>query len=41
MAMLANNPKKAKKKGMSSAKAKEYISHNKGAMAYKNLPSKK
>jgi len=39
--MLENNPKKAKKKGISPAKAKEYTSHNKGAMAFKNLPSKK
>ena len=39
--MLAHNPEKAKKKGMKPVAAKEYISHNKGAMAYKNLPSKK
>lgn len=41
MAMIANNPEKAKKKGMKPAAAKEYISHNKGSMAYKNLPGKK
>lgn len=41
LAMLANNPEKAKKKGMKPAAAKEYISHNKGSMAFKKLPEKK
>jgi hypothetical protein len=39
--MLENNPEKAKKKGMSSAAAKEYVSHNKGKMAFNKLPEKK
>jgi hypothetical protein len=39
--MMAHNPEKAKKKGMTPAAAKEYTSHNKGSMAYKNLPTKK
>jgi hypothetical protein len=41
MQMMAHNPEKAKKKGMTPAAAKEYTSHNKGSMAYKNLPTKK
>ncbi len=39
--MLEHDPEKAKKKGIKPSVAKEYTSHNKGSMAYKNLPSKK
>ena len=39
MQMLANNPKKAKKKAkISPAKAKEFVDKTK---SYKNLPEKK
>lgn len=41
MAMMAKNPEKARKSdGPSQEQAKEYISHNKGSMSYKNLPEK-
>jgi hypothetical protein len=42
MEMIAHNPKMARKSGdISPAQAAEYVSHNTGKMAYKNLPEKK
>ena len=41
MQMLAHNPQMAAKKGMSADQAAEFVGHNKGKMAYKDLPNKK
>ena len=41
MQAIAHNPKIAKKYDMSPAQAAEYVSHNTGKSAYKNLPEKK
>jgi hypothetical protein len=40
MKAVENNPKFAKKIGMSSTKAAEYTSSNEGKKAYKKLPAK-